>query len=87
MKKIDSEKLSADELLEILLEGNRCFKNNTPRVKNHCFDEMNHKELDFKMGNPVLKSFKNIRPYSAARRARNKKLTQTRVKDNLGAGS
>ena len=40
MKKIDSEKLGADELLEILLEGNRCFKNNTPRVKNHCFDEM-----------------------------------------------
>ena len=40
MKKIDSEKLSADELLEILLEGNRRFKNNTPRVKNHCFDEM-----------------------------------------------
>ena len=40
MKKIDSEKLSADELLEILLEGNRCFKNNTPRVKNNCFDEM-----------------------------------------------
>lgn len=40
MKKIDSENYSADELLEILLEGNRCFKNNTPRVKNHCFNEM-----------------------------------------------
>ena len=42
MKKIDSENYSADELLEILLEGNRCFKNNTPWVKNHCFNEMNN---------------------------------------------
>ena len=40
MKKIESENLSADELLEILLEGNRCFKNNAPRSKNHCFDAM-----------------------------------------------
>ena len=42
MKKIDGEKYNADELLEILLEGNKCFKNNAPRVKNHCFVEMKH---------------------------------------------
>lgn len=40
MKKIDSENYSADELLDILLEGNACFQNNTPRVKNHCFCAM-----------------------------------------------
>ncbi len=40
MHKIDGQKLSADELLEVLLEGNRAFKNNEPRIKNHCFNEM-----------------------------------------------